>query len=103
MNWALLIYVPLLLALVVGFCFLLRTLLHGSSGRHMQKMALMAAFVAAVIVATLVLMFGVNATWAPWAAVIIAAAVVVPVLLPIGALMLVVFIYWIRGKPMRWN
>jgi xanthine/uracil permease len=103
MNWALLLYLPLLVALVVGFAFMLRTLLQSSSGRQMEKMALLAALVAGVIVATLVLMFGVTATWAPWAAVITAAVVVVPVLQPIGGLMLVVFIDWIRGKPMRWN
>lgn len=66
----------------------------------MFKLLLVAIALAA---SSLYLMFGVDEPWAPWAAVGVVSVVMLPLLTPVGLIVIAMMIAKLRGKPIRWN
>lgn len=102
--FAKILYFPLLAVVIFGGLLSLRRIgqghLSSSSNRRMIKLAVLATVLAA---GSLYLMFGVEETWAPWAAVAMVGVVVLPLLLPAAAIVFMLVWSKVTGKPIRWH
>ena len=94
---ALVLYVPLAVALAVLLFYSTRGALRGSGNGRLIPFTLL---ITSALFGSLYLMFVAEL---PWAAVGLSAVVAVPVLTPITLLVVAVIISWLTGKPIRWN
>lgn len=91
------------LPLAVVFYFCAKASANDRSDRAFPKSAQDALKFGSVLAVGLLLMFAVGGAWAPWLAVAVVAAVVVPIFTPVGLMLIAVVASWVTGKPIRWN